>query len=122
MLAARVLGRTGHVTRFATAAAYATYNGTAPVEVASAEHQCHRLNRYGDRQLNSAIYTIAMVQVRMPTSAGRRYDNRKVADGKTPRAALLSLKRHLSNQLWRVMIADDYHHGGKLDNQSAKAS
>jgi hypothetical protein len=53
VLAARILGRTGHVGRFATAAAYATYNGTAPVEIASAEHQGHRLNRYGDRQLNS---------------------------------------------------------------------
>jgi transposase len=69
VLAARVLGRTGRVSRFATPAAYATYNGTAPIEVASAEHQCHRLNRYGDRQLNSAIHTVAMVQVRMPHSA-----------------------------------------------------
>jgi transposase len=83
VLAARILGRTGHVSRFATAAAYATFNGTAPVEVASAEHECHRLNRYGDRQLNSAIHTIAVVQVRMPHSAGRRYYDRKIADGKT---------------------------------------
>ena len=33
VLAARILGRTRHVRRFATPAAYATYNGTAPVEV-----------------------------------------------------------------------------------------
>lgn len=122
VLAARILGRTGHVTRFATAAAYATYNGTAPVEVTSAEHQCHRLNRYGDRQLNSAIHTIAIVQVRRPGSAGRRYYDRKIAEGKAPRAALRCLKRHLSNQLWRTMIADEYRHGGKPNNQSAKAS
>ena len=107
VLAARILGRTGHVSRFATAAAYATYNGTAPVEVASAEHECHRLNRYGDRQLNSAIHTIAVVQVRMPHSAGRRYYDRKIADGKTPRAALRCLKRHLFNQLWRTMLVDE---------------
>lgn len=122
VLAARILGRTGHVTRFATAAAYATYNGTAPIEVASAEHQCHRLNRYGDRQLNSAVYTIAMVQVRMPDSAGRRYYDRKIADGKTPRAALRSLKRHLSNQLWRTMLADEYRHRNKPDNQTPTAA
>ena len=122
VLAARILGRTGHVTRFATAAAYATYNGTAPVEVASAEHQCHRLNRYGDRQLNSAIHTIAIVQLRMPDSAARRYYDRKIADGKAPRATLRCLKRHLSNQLWRTMIADEHRHRDKPNNQSAKAS
>ena len=48
VLAARILGRTGHVSRFATAAAYATYNGTAPIEVTSAEYACHRLNRFGN--------------------------------------------------------------------------
>lgn len=122
VLAARILGRTGHVRRFATPAAYATYNGTAPVEVASAEHECHRLNRYGDRQLNSAIHTIAIVQVRMPDSAGRRYYDRKIADGKTPRAALRCLKRHLSNQLWRTMLADEQRHHDKPDDQSARAS
>jgi transposase len=122
VLAARVLGRTGRASRFATEAAYATYNGTAPVEVASAEHQCHRLNRYGDRRLNSALHTIAMVQVRMPNSAGRRYYDRKIADGKTPRAALRSLKRHLSNQLWRAMIADEDHHRNKPDDQPSTAA
>lgn len=33
VLAARLIGRTGLATRFATAAAYATYNGTAPSDL-----------------------------------------------------------------------------------------
>jgi transposase len=122
VLAARILGRTGRAGRFASSAAYATYNGTAPIEVASAEYQCHRLNRYGDRRLNSAIHTVAMVQVRMPTSAGRRYYDRKIAAGKTPRAALRSLKRHLSNQLWRTMLAEEHHHHDNPDRQSPTAA
>jgi transposase len=122
VLAARILGRTGHVRRFVTAAAFATYNGTAPVEVASAEYHCHRLNRHGDRQLNSALHTIAIVQVRMPDSAGRRYYDRRIADGKTPRAALRCLKRHLSNQLWRTMLADERRHRDRAHDQSATAS
>jgi transposase len=122
VLAARILGRTGHVSRFATAAAYATYNGTAPVEVASAEYQCHRLNRYGDRQLNCAIHTIAIVQLRRHGSAGRRYYDRKITDGKTPRAALRCLKRHLSNQLWRTMLADEQRDQDRCHDQSTKAS
>ncbi|UGT69596.1 IS110 family transposase [Nocardia gipuzkoensis] len=109
VLAARLIGRTGLATRFATAAAYATYNGTAPVEIASADHRRHRLSRYGDRQLNAALHTIAMVQVRMPGSAGRAYYDRKVAAGSSHRAAMRCLKRHLSNTIWRIMIADDAH-------------
>nr|WP_245718554.1 transposase [Nocardia miyunensis] len=107
VLAGRLIGRTGPATRFATASAYATYNGTAPIEIASADHQVHRLSRYGDRQLNAAIHTIAMVQVRMPGSAGRAYYDRRLAGGASPRAAMRCLKRQLSNVLWRIMVADD---------------
>jgi hypothetical protein len=70
--------------------------------------------------LNSAIYTIAMVQVRMPNSSGRRYYDRKIAAGKTSRGAMRSLKRHLSNQLWRAMVADERHHASKPDNHSQR--
>ena len=122
MLAGRILGRTGHVSRFATPGGYATYNGTAPIEIASAEHQCHRLNRYGDRQLNSAIHIIAVTQIRMRGSDGRRYYDRKIAEGKTPRAARRCLKRHISNRLWRIMTADEQRHRHKAIDQPAMAS
>lgn len=107
VLAARLLGRTGTPSRFASEASYANYTGTAPIQIASAETDRHRLSRYGDRQLNSAIHTIAMVQIRMPASLGRAYYNTKIAEGKTPRAAARALKRHLARHLWRVMLADE---------------
>ncbi|WP_283254098.1 transposase [Rhodococcus sp. USK13] len=53
------------------AAAFANYNGSAPVQIiTSADTDRHRLSRHGDRQLNSALYTVAVVQIRMHTSAG----------------------------------------------------
>lgn len=107
VLAARILGRTGRATRFATPAAYASYTGTAPIEIASADTSRHRLSPYGDRQLNSAIHTIAMIQIRMSASAGRAYYDRKVAEGKSPRSARRALKRHLAAHLWRIMYADE---------------
>jgi transposase len=107
VLAARLLGRTGSPSRFASAAAYANYTGTAPVQIASADASHHRLSRYGDRQLNSALYTIAMIQTRMPASAGRAYYDKKIAEGKTPRYATRALKRHLAAHLWRLMLADE---------------
>jgi transposase len=106
ILAARLLGRTGPPNRFVSAAAYANYTGTAPVQIASADSSRHRLSRYGDRQLNSAIYTIAMIQIRMPASTGRAYYDKKIAEGKPPRYAIRALKRHLAGHLWRTMLAD----------------
>lgn len=106
VLAARVLAGTRDPRRFPTAAAYANYTGTAPVQVASGDYNRHRLSRYGNRDLNSALHSIAVVQIRTRTSSGRRYYDRKIAEGKTSREAIRCLKRHLSTVLWKRMIND----------------
>jgi transposase len=122
VLAVRLLGRTGSPKRFASAAAYANYTGTAPVKIASADSSQHRLSRYRDRQLNSAIYTIAMIQIRMPASTGRAYDEKKIAEGKPPRYATRALKRHLAAHLWRIMLADETHPARTPSEGAATAS
>lgn len=121
VLAARLLGRTGSPRRFTSAAAYANYTGTSPIQLASADSSRHRLSRHGDRQLNSAIYTIAITQIRMPGSAGRAYYDKKIAEGKTPRAATRALKRHLAAHLWRVMLADHNRHTTSPPSATANA-
>ncbi len=68
----------------------------------------HRLSRNGDRQLNSAIHLIAVTQVRMRDSVGRRYYDTKISEGKSRNEAMRCLKRRLSNHLWRLMIADEH--------------
>ena len=71
----------------------------------AAETQRHRLNRGGNRQLNRALYTIAMVQARWDPTA-RAYLDRKLAEGKSPAEARRCLKRHLANVIYRALIAD----------------
>lgn len=71
-LAGRITGRVDDVTRFPTAAAFASYAGTAPIEVASGDQARHRLSRCGDRQLNCALHLVAVTQVRMPTRTPSR--------------------------------------------------
>jgi transposase len=105
--AVRLIGRTGPASRFPTTDAFATYAGVAPIEVASGERSRHRLSRRGDRRLNSAIHLIAVTQVRMPNSIGRRYFDTKIAEGKTRNEAMRCLKRRLANHLWRLMITDE---------------
>ncbi len=97
VMAARIIGRTSRASRFPTAAAYANYTGAAPVEIASADSARHRLSRYGDRELNSALHAIAMIQIRMRGSRGRVYYDKKIAEGKTPKEAKRFLKRRLAD-------------------------
>ncbi|MEX2268593.1 MAG: IS110 family transposase [Acidimicrobiia bacterium] len=105
--AVRLIGRTGRATRFRSADAFAVYAGVAPVELASGDRSRHRLSRSGDRQLNSAIHLVAVTQVRMRDSVGRRYFDTKIAEGKSRNEAMRCLKRRLAAHLWRLMIADE---------------
>ena len=84
---------------------FATANGTAPIPASSGRTVRHRLNRGGNRQLNRALYTIAITQIRADTE-GRAYYQRKRAEGKTSREALRCLKRRLSDLIYRTLRAD----------------
>jgi transposase len=65
---------------------FASYTATAPLDASSGNHQRHRLNTGGNRQLNAALHTIAVCQARDP-GPGRRYYLRKLSEGKTPAEA-----------------------------------
>ncbi len=114
IMAGRLISRTGRASRFPTASAFANYAGAAPVEIASAEKSRHRLSRHGDRQLNSALHTIAITQIRMSGSRSNLYYRTKIAEGKTPREAARCLKRRLADHLWRVMITDERRQAASL--------
>jgi transposase len=80
VLAAKVLSRVGDVHRFRSAAAFATFNGTAPLEVSSGGTVRHRLSRAGDRELNCCLHIMAITQLRYDCD-GRRYYVRKTRGG-----------------------------------------
>ena len=104
--AAILIGNTGDIRRFRNRDHYAAYTGTAPVEFSSGGRIAHRLSRRGNRTLNAAIHMAAVTQLRHPHSEGRAYFDRKVAEGKTKREALRSLKRHVSNAVYRQLGTD----------------
>lgn len=64
MVAAKILARTGSITRFPSAAAFASFCGVAPLQVSSGDVVRHRLSRAGDRQLNYALHVMALAQIR----------------------------------------------------------
>lgn len=100
-----ILGEVGDVSRFPTRNHFASYTGTAPVAVSSGDHNRHRLNRAGNRRLNHAIHIAAIAQIRFDTP-GRAYYRRKLAEGKSKREALRSLKRRISDAVWRQLQLD----------------
>jgi transposase len=54
--------------RFPTKHHFAAHTGTAPLEASSGQIIRHRLSRAGDRKLNHALYMMAIVQIRRPSS------------------------------------------------------
>ena len=86
--------------RFPSAVAFASYTGTAQIEVSSGDVVRHRLSRAGDRQLNFCLHIMAITQIRRDT-AGQAYCQRKRAAGKSHKEALRCLKRRLSDTVYR---------------------
>ena len=106
IVAAMVIGYTGDVTRFRNRDHFAAYTGTAPIEVSSGGRITHRLSRRGNRQLNHAIHIAAITQIRFAHSPGRAFFERKVAEGKTKREAVRTLKRRISDAIYRQLLLD----------------
>ena len=106
MTAARILAEAGDVSRFATKDKFASYNGTAPIDVSSGDQVRHRLSRAGNRRINHALHMMAVTQIRYPWTDGRRYYERKRTEGKTPKEALRCLKRRLSDVVYRQLVHD----------------
>ena len=119
--AARILGHTGPVTRFADRAHYASYAGVAPIEASSGAVQRHRLSRRGNRQLNSALHGVAITQQRHP-GPGRDYYAKKIAEGKTTGEARRALKRHLADLVYATLVADAQRSPGGQVGASTRSS
>nr|WP_229840050.1 IS110 family transposase [Streptomyces brasiliensis] len=68
--------------RMGSEASFAALCGVSPVEASSGKTQRRRLNRGGDRQANSALYTIVLARLRWDTRT-RDYVERRISEGKT---------------------------------------
>jgi transposase len=103
--AAKLLAEIGPIDRFKTDAQLARHSGVAPLEASSGKSQRHRLDRGGNRQLNAALYRIAITQARYYVPA-REYLDRKRSEGKSRREALRCLKRQLARVIFNTLKAE----------------
>jgi transposase len=92
-----------HPGRCRNEAAYARLGGVAPLPATSGQQQTrHRLNRNGDRDLNHALYIVAMTRSRChPDTIA--YRARRRAEGRTDREITRCVKRYIARQVWRLL-------------------
>jgi transposase len=105
LTAAKLLCEIGPIDRFRSDAQLARHAGVAPLDASSGEHQRHRLDRGGNRQLNCALHRIAVTQGRVHGPA-KAYLERKQAEGKTRREALRCLKRQLARTVYTTLKSE----------------
>ncbi|MDP9402131.1 MAG: IS110 family transposase, partial [Actinomycetota bacterium] len=81
----------------------------------------HRLNPRGNRRLNHALHVAAITQVAHDTP-GRAYYLGKIAEGHTRREALRSLKRRISDVVYRKLLADAQRGIGRTSRDDSQAA
>ena len=106
VIAGTIIGDVADVSRFPGRDHFASYNGTAPVEVSSGNRKVCRLSLRGNRRDGHAIHMAAITQLSHKHSEGRTYYEKKVAEGKTHKEALRALKRKISDAIFGRLQAD----------------
>lgn len=106
LMAAKIIGETADITRFATEAKYARYVGMAPLPHHSGGKSVHvRATKAGNRQLNRALHTIAMVHIRRG-GHGEQYYRKRRDEGDNHRQAIRCLKRYVCRAVYHALAAD----------------
>jgi transposase len=100
--AALLLAAGDNPERLHSEASFAALCGVSPTEASSGKTQRRRLNRGGDRQANSALYTITIARLRWDRRT-QDYVRRRVAEGKTRREAIRCLKRYIAREIYQVL-------------------
>jgi hypothetical protein len=107
--AAELLVEVGDPRRFVGEGGFARFNGTAPIPASSAEGDGepvrYRLNRGGNRRVNAVLHIMAVTQLAHDERARRIFDDARHR-GHSKKEAMRVVKRHLSDVVYRRMLAD----------------
>lgn len=103
--AAKIVAEVAGVDRFKSRAAFARWNGSAPIPVWTGSER-FRLNRGGNRQVNAALHRITITQWRGVGDDGRAYILRRLEKGDTKTSAIRALRRRISDEVFKRLHAD----------------
>jgi len=91
---AKIISKTKGIKRF-NLDGFIKYAGIAPIEKQSGKTKKHKQNKSGNRQLNNALYTIALTQLRCCPKA-KAYFEKKIKEGKTKKHAIRCLMKRVA--------------------------
>lgn len=91
-----------HEGRVRNEAAFASLAGVNPIPASSGNTSRHRLNRGGDRSLNSTLHMAAITRMTYDEET-REYVEKRRAQGKTDREIRRCIKRYLSRRVFRIL-------------------
>jgi transposase len=80
----------------------ANYAGIAPVPDSSGKKDRYKTNKMGNRRLNSIFYSLSIAQVRYDENA-KKYYQKKLSEGKTPRRARKAVARQLVKIIFNLL-------------------
>mgnify|MGYP000449039487 CR=1 FL=1 len=81
---------------------FAALCGVSPVPVSSGKTNRYRLNRGGDRAVNSALHIIAIGRLRTDDKT-KEHVARRIAEGHTKMEAIRCLKRYISREVYTLL-------------------
>ena len=83
-------------------ASFAALCSASPVDASSGKQRRHRLNRGGDRQASSALWTIAMTRLAHDPRT-KAYAARRTTEGKTTKEIIRCLKRYIAREIYNAL-------------------
>lgn len=102
--AAKCLVAWSHEGRVRSEAAFACLAGVNPIPASSGNTVRHRLNRGGDRRLNSALHMAAITRMTYDAETCDYVEKRR-AEGKSDREIRRCVKRYLARRVFRILAA-----------------
>ncbi|QHK18551.1 IS110 family transposase [Pseudarthrobacter psychrotolerans] len=102
--AAKCLVAWSHEGRVRSEAAFACLAGVNPIPASSGNTVRHRLNRGGDRRLNSALHMAAITRMTYDSETCDYVEKRR-AEGKTDKEIRRCVKRYLARRIFRILTA-----------------
>ena len=104
------LSEIGNINRFSSSDKLAKYAGIAPVSFSSGGKEKNVNSKFGNRQLNSMIFTLSWVQINCGRNKNQPYNSifyeyfmKKIKEGKTRHQAINSVMRRIINIIYGML-------------------
>ena len=110
ILAAKIVAHTDNLNRFPTIEKFLQYAGIAPLEKSSGKLKRAVQNHKGNRLLNTALYMVAICQIKHNPKA-KSYYQKKLSEGKTKKHAIRCVMKRIAMIIYGMLKSGEEYRG-----------